>query len=54
MTPTRSQLLLVVAAVLFAIAALIGFGVFHSTHEDGWIAAGLLAFVLTFLIPAAP
>lgn len=40
---TLNRLLYIIAAALFLVAALLGFGVFNGAHLLGWIAAGLLA-----------
>lgn len=44
--------LLVVAVVLFAIAALLGFDVVTGEHILGWISLGLAFFAASFLVPA--
>lgn len=48
MNPNR--LLLLVAAALFLIATLIGFGVFTGAHLLGFIAAGLLSATVAKLV----
>ncbi len=46
-----SSILLAVAVVCFAVAAFLGFGVFHGSHILGWVALGLVAFSGSFLAP---
>lgn len=46
-------ILLVVSAFCLAIATLIAFSVFAGNYQ-GWLAGGLLAYVLSVLLGAAP
>jgi len=44
-------LVLVLAILCFAVATLLGFGVFSGEHILGWLALGLAFFAASFLVP---